>query len=224
MRTKRAGVSLIELVIGMSLASFVLAGVAGIAAQMTRAQVEGIRSGTATGWSVISYIAMSKEIEDGNVLAFPIADGAGADQLILCKNWSRAQGALPGGQLYTIDPVTNAAANTSVVQYCVDSTDASNLLLRRFENTGPAVQCPNPGVPVACTDAPSGTWTKTDVVGFRLEKLSGANVFTRANNVGGVRVRYVIGRQTPTTNDPNPRSTPFDIAIAMNKNYSSTLD
>lgn len=222
---RKNGFSLIEMVIAVSLASFVLVGVASIAAQMARSQVEGIRKGTATGWSVISYMAMSKELEDGNVLAFPIADGASSDSLIMCKNWSRAvNGGPPGGKLYTNDPITNAAADTTVVQYCLDTTDASNLILRRYENRGPGVTCPNPGVPVACTATPSGTWTRTDVVGFRVERLSGASVFTRANSSGGVRVRYVVGRQTPTTNDPNPQSTPFDFKISMQKQFSSTVD
>lgn len=220
----KKGFSLLELVIAVSLASFVLLGVATVASQMARSQVEGIRNGTATGWTVISYMAMSKEIEDGNVLAYPVADGASADTLIICKNWSRAQGALPGGKLNATDPVTSAAADVSVVQYCLDSTDATNLILRRYENTGPAVTCPNPAVPVACTAAPTGTWTATGVVGIRVERLSSASIFTRANSSGGVRVRYVVGRQTPTTNDPNPQSTPFDFKISMQKQYSSTLD
>jgi prepilin-type N-terminal cleavage/methylation domain-containing protein len=212
--TAKKGFSIIELVIAISLASFVLVGVATIAAQMARNQVDGIRSGTATGWSVVSYMAMSKEIEDSNVLAYPIANGASADSLIVCKNWSR----VVGGKL-------DAAGTVSVIQYCVDSSDLANMVLRRFENTGAGVVCPDPGVPVACTAAPGGVWTDVGVIGFRLEKIAGfPNMFTRDNSIGGVRVRYVIGRQTPTTNDPNPRSTPFDIGIAMQKQYSSTVD
>lgn len=210
----RKGFSIIELVIAISLASFVLVGVATIAAQMARTQVDGIRSGTVTGWSVLSYIAMAKEIEDSNVLAYPTVNGSSSDSLLLCKNWSR----VVGGKL-------DAAGTTSVIQYCVDTSDATNFILRRYENTGAAVACPSPGVPVACTASPGGTWTDTSVVGFRLEKLTGfPNVFTRDNSIGGVRLRYVIGRQTPTTNDPNPKSTPFDIGIAMQKQYSSTVD
>ena len=53
---RKAGFSIIELVIAVSLASFVLVGVASIAAQMARSQVDGIRSGTVTGWSVASYM------------------------------------------------------------------------------------------------------------------------------------------------------------------------
>lgn len=217
---KEAGFSIIELVIAISLASFVLVGVATIASQMARSQIDGIRSGTVTGWSLVSYLSMAKEIEDANVLAFPIANGAASDSLIVCKNWSR----VIGGKL-------DAAGSVSVIQYCVDSTDASNLVLRRFANVGAGVTCPDPGVPVACTASPGGTWDENgagngiSVIGFHLEKMSGfPSMFTRDNSIGGVRLRYVIGRQTPTTNDPNPKSTPFDIGIAMQKQYNSTVD
>ncbi len=221
---KNQGFTLIELIIAVSLASFVLLGVASIAAQMARSQVDGIRNGTATGWSVVSYMSMSKEIEDANVLAYPIADGASADSIIVCKNWSRAQGALPGGKLNATDPVTSVAADVSVIQYCVDTTDPANLVIRRYANVGSGVSCPNPGVPVGCVAAPTGTWTDKGVVGLRMERLGGQNVFLRSNAIGGARIRYVIGRQTPTTNDPNPQSTPFDVGITMQKQYSSTLD
>lgn len=225
--SKRSGFSIIELVIAVSLASFVLVGVATIAAQMTRAQIDGIRKGTATGWSLVSYMSMAKEIEDSNVMAWPIADGAGSDSLVVYKNWSRAQGALPGGML---DGSVNA--RVSIVQYCVDTTDATNLVVRRFERTGtvtvlntPPFTPPNPGAAVPCVNPPSGTWTNTSVIGFRMERLSGfPNMFTRDNSIGGVRIRYAIGRQTPTSNDPNPSSTPFDIGVAMQKQYSTTLD
>ncbi|MBI5246118.1 MAG: hypothetical protein HY923_02980 [Elusimicrobia bacterium] len=223
--------SIIELVIAISLASFVLVGVASIAAQMARSQVEGIRGGTATGWSLVSYLSMAKEIEDANVLAYPIANGAAADSLVVCKNWSRMQGALPGGPLDT-----NAGAMEAVVQYCVDTTDPANLVVRRFANVSTvaanAAPCPCPGAPgpcgaapVTCTSAPTGTWTETGVIGYRMERLAGfPSMFTRDDGIGGVRVRYVIGRQTPTVNDPNPKNTPFNFGIAMQKQYSSTLD
>ncbi|MDD5305296.1 MAG: prepilin-type N-terminal cleavage/methylation domain-containing protein [Elusimicrobia bacterium] len=217
---RNEGFSLIELVIAISLASFVLVGVATIASQMARSQIDGIRSGTATGWSLVSYMSMAKEIEDANVLAFPIANGAAADSLIVCKNWSR----VVGGKLDT-----NAPGLVSVIQYCVDPTapvaPETGFKLRRYANIGAGVVCPDPGVPVACSGAPTGTWTETGVVGFRLEKLTGfPNMFTRDNSIGGVRLRYAIGRQTPTANDPNPKSTPFDIAIAMQKQYNNPLD
>ncbi|MBI2787415.1 MAG: prepilin-type N-terminal cleavage/methylation domain-containing protein [Elusimicrobia bacterium] len=226
------GFSIIELVIAISLASFVLVGVATIAAQMARSQVEGIRSGTMTGWSLISYQSMAKEIEDANVLAYPYNNGDSADSIILCKNWSRAKDVLPGAKLDTAD-VTN------VIQYCVDPTPAvapeTGFKLRRYAYNG---NCPCPGapagpcnaVPVACTsDAPGGLWTESSVVGYRLEKLPGGypgapNIFYRDNTIGGLRLRYAIGRQTPTTNSPVAKFTTFDYGLSMQKQYSNTVD
>ena len=218
---KDSGFTLIELIIAVSLASFVLVGVITIAATMARNQINGIRSGTVTGWSLVSYLSMAKEIEDSNVLAYPINEGDQADSLIVCRNWSRAQGTLPGGMLDT-----SPGAVATVTQYCVDLTapvaPETGYTLRRFSYNG---NCPYPGVPATCSATPGAPWSaNVSVVGFRLEKLGGLNVFMRANSIGGVRLRYVIGRQTPTTNDPVPKSTPFNIAIAMQKQYSSTLD
>lgn len=230
---KSPGFSIIELVIAISLSSFVLVGVATIAAQMARTQVDGIRSGTVTGWSLVSYQSMAKEIEDANVLAFPINNGDTSDALIVCKNWSRGM----DGPDRRLDK--NAPGLVSVIQYCVDPTPPvapeTGFTLRRFANVGAGVICPDPGVPVACVASPAGTWNENGagggvgVIGFRLEKIAGPPVaiplmFKRDNSIGGVRVRYVIGRQTPTENDPNPKFTPFDIGIAMQKQYSSTLD
>ncbi len=211
-----SGFSIIELVIAISLSSFVLVGVATIAAQMARSQIEGIRSGTMTGWSLVSYLSMSKEIEDANVLAFPIANGASSDSLLVCKNWSR----VVAGKLDA-----NAPGLVTVTQFCVDSTTSPpELILRRYSNVGAGVVCPDPGVPVACTGAPGGTWTETGVVGFRMEKLGGQDVFLRDNSIGGVRLRYVIGKQVATTNEPIPKFTPFDLGIGMSKQYNNTLD
>lgn len=215
----KRGFSIIELVIAISLSSFVLVGVATIAAQMARSQIDGVRSGTMTGWSLVSYLSMAKEIEDSNVLAFPIANGASADSLIVCRNWSRVQ----NGPDRRLDK--NAPGLVTVTQYCVDSSDPSNLILRRYSNVGAGVTCPDPGVPVSCVASPGGTWTDTGVVGFRLEKLAGfPSIFTRDNSIGGVRLRYAIGKQVGTTNEPIPKFTPFDIGIGMQKQYNNTLD
>lgn len=218
-KDSKAGFSLIELLIAISLASMVLLGVASIAAQMVRQQVDGIRSGTVTGWSVVSYGAMIKEIEDANVLAFPIVNGAAADQVIVCTNWSRVSAA----RLNTLMP-------SVITQYCVDPTPAvapqTGFLLRRHSYSLVAGGCPSPGVPTSCTSAtPGAPWTTSDVIGFRLEKLPGfGSVFTRDDAIGGVRIRYGIGQQTATANQPVIRFTPFDVAVGMTKQYSNTLD
>lgn len=225
----RSGFSLIELLIATSLSAFVLIGISTIGASIARNQVEGIRSGTQVGWSVVSYMSMAKEIEDSNVLVFPINNGDEADQIVVCKNWSRAMGAGPptGARL---DPGV-----VSVIQYCVDPTAATppetGFKIRRYANVGVGVACPTAGVPVACTAGGPG-WTENGspsngVIGYRVEKVPGPGmglVFLRDNAIGGVRLRYVIGRQTPTANEPIVKATTFNFGITMAKQYSSTLD
>ena len=234
---KSAGFSLIELVISISLASFVLVGVATIAAQMARNQVDGIRSGTVTGWSIVSYMSMAKEIEDANVLAYPINDGDTADQIIICKNWSRNASNPPGvGARLNTDGTADAdgviKGAVYVVQYCVDPTapvaPQTGYTLRRYANVGVGVVCPAPpAAPVACNAGGPG-WTSNGVVGFRLEKIVGPPafplMFQRDNSIGGVRLRYVIGPQTPTANQPVPKFTTFNFGIVMQKQFTSTLD
>lgn len=224
---KQDGFSLVEVLIATSLASFVMIGISTIGAQLARNQIEGIRSGTQMGWSVVSYMSMAKEIEDSNVLVYPVNNGDAADSLVVCKNWSRQMGA---------GPPTGAALDpgpVSVIQYCVDTTPPvapeTGYKIRRYANVGVGFTCPTSGVPVAC-NAAGPSWTENGVVsngviGYRVEKVPGMNlVFLRDNAIGGVRLRYVIGRQTPTTNEPTVKATTFNFGITMAKQYSSTLD
>ncbi len=234
------GFSLIELIISISLASFVLVGVATIASQMARNQVDGIRSGTVTGWSVVSYMSMAKEIEDANVLAYPPNNGDTADAIVICKNWSRNANPGPptGGRLNT-DPAFDgngvAKGTVYVIQYCVDPTapiaPQTGFTLRRYANIGVGVVCPaSATLPMTCNAGGPG-WTTNDIVGFRLEKITSPPaaatiplMFLRDNAIGGVRLRYVIGRQTTSTAQPVPKYTTFNFGIAMQKQFSSTLD
>lgn len=214
---RRRGFSLIELLIGLSLASMVMVAVAGLAGMLMRGQVEGMRRGTIAGWSALSYASMTKEIEEANVLAYPINDSDAADSILVCKNWSRSQGVSPGGKL-------ESSLDATVIQYCVDSTDPANLRMRRYVNTGPAVTCPAPpAAPVACNVAGPG-WTQNDVVAIKLEKLGNAPVFTRDNAVGGVRIRYAIGSQASSAGQPVAKFTAFDFKISMQKPYNSPVD
>ncbi len=223
----KKGFSLVELLIATSLSAFVLIGISTIGASLARNQVEGIRSGTQVGWSVVSYMSMAKEIEDGNVLVFPVNTGDSADQIVICKNWSRQMGAgPPTGDRLDPGPV-------SLIQYCVDPTapvaPETGFKIRRYASVAVGGSCPTAGLPVAC-NAAGPSWTENGspgngIVGYRVEKLAGFPfVFQRDNAIGGVRVRYVIGRQTATTNEPTPKFTTFNYGITMSKQYSSTLD
>lgn len=227
------GFSLVELLIATSLSAFVLIGISTIGASLARNQIEGIRSGTQVGWSVVSYMSMAKEIEDGNVLVHPAVNGATSDSIVICKNWSRQMGVGPpaGDRLNTdagLAPDGVRKDTVYVIQYCVDPTapvaPETGFKIHRYALVGPAVTCPLTGVPVTCNAAGPG-WTENGTIGYRVEKLAGFPlVFQRDNAIGGVRLRYAIGRQTATTNEPTPKFTTFDFGISMAKQYSSTLD
>jgi Tfp pilus assembly protein PilV len=182
----RGGFSLVELIVSMLLSSFVMIGIVGIAAQMVRFQVEGMKKGSVTGWSLVALTAMNKEIEDGTTLVYP-TNGTGAqDLLTICKNYTH---------------VTNAALDSSRpierISYCYDTTAPG--YLRRTTSTG---ACPALGVsPGACN---AGTYPEVIATGVYRD-ASNNNVFRRADEVGGVQIRYrATPRPPPTTPSRSP--------------------
>jgi hypothetical protein len=201
----RAGFSLTELIISMLLSSFVMIGIVGIASQMVRFQVEGMKKGSVTGWSLVAITAMNREIEDGTTLVYP-TNGTGAqDLLTICKNYTH---------------ITNAAMDSTLpierISYCYDPTAPG--YLRRVTSTG---ACPALGVsPGACT---AGTYPEVVATGVYRD-AAGNMVFRRADEVGGVQIRYRVGNPTPTANMPMPQSMAFDMKFAMNKQYNNTQD
>ena len=132
MTQAREGFSLIELLIAISLSSMVLLGILGVATSMIRAHMEGIRKGTVTGGSVLSFVMMSREIESANVLVYPDAANVNTDLLVLCNNWSRIMPGAGGARM-------NAAANVDVFSYCFNQGAKT---IWRYSVSGPAVQCP----------------------------------------------------------------------------------
>lgn len=214
----RGGFSLAELVIAMALSSFVMIGIVGISAQMVRYQVEGMKKGSVTGWSLVSISRMNKEIEDATVLVYPTNGSGARDNLIGCKNWSRYANGGAGGRL---DASGAPAGNVVLFYYCYDTT---NRYIRRYANVGTAVACPA-GVPAIPACDGSGGWTENDVVATGVYRDTSNNfLFRRADEVGGIQIRYVIGNPTPTTNMPQPQTMAFDTRLAMNKQYNNTLD
>lgn len=198
----RAGFSLTELIIAMLLSSFVMIGIVGISSQMVRFQVEGMRKGTVTGWSLVAITAMNREIEDGTTLIYPTNASGAADSMSLCHNYTHLTNAAIGpGSIRRID-------------YCYDSTAPG--YLRRNEVTG---SCPAIGTaPPACSTFP-------EVVATGIYRdVSGNMVFRRADDVGGVQTRYRVGNPSPTTNNPMPQTLAFDMKFAMNKQYSNSSD
>lgn len=212
MRIKRgqAGFSLLELIIAISLASLVLVAVTNLAASAVRFQMDGIRKGSVTGWSLVSFVTMSKEVENANVLVWPTGS---ADTIILCNNWSRLMAAAPGARLDTTQPL-------EVIYYCYNP--ATKALWRYY--TAAAGTCPASvaGSVPACTGAAG--FPDMQQIAWNVERLSGQNVFMRDDTIGGARIRYVVGQQTADVKHPITIYTPFDVGLSMQKQYSDTSD
>ncbi|MEK7234407.1 MAG: prepilin-type N-terminal cleavage/methylation domain-containing protein [Elusimicrobiota bacterium] len=212
---KSAGFTLIELLIAVSLSALVLVGVATLFTSMTKNQIEGIRAGTDTGWALVSYKSMIKEIADANVLAYPAYNGPQtSDSIVVCHNWSR----ILAGRIDTTLP-------TKVVGYCLDTTTPSNYLIRRLELS---VNCPDPGAAILnCSQTPAAPWMSAinQVVGYRVQKTLplAPTLFTR-DSIGGMRVQYSIGTQVATTLQPVPSFISFDVDVPLQKQYNNTFD
>lgn len=221
----RAGFSLTELIISMLLSSFVMIGIVGIASQMVRFQVEGMKKGSVTGWSLVALTAMNKEIEDGSTLVYP-TNGTGArDSLTICKNYSHSRnGPGSGGAL-------DGSTNVERISYCYDATAPGHI--RRMVSTcdpggvpgACAAGCPALGVaPGACSGFPEVVATGVYRHNVANTAFPGNELFRRADEVGGVQIRYIVGNPTPTTNMPMPQTMSFDLKFAMNKQYNNTDD
>lgn len=205
----RAGFSLTELVIAMLLSSFVLVGIVGISSQMVRFHVDGMKRGTVTGWSLVALTAMNKEIEDGTTLVWPTNGSGASDSLTFCKNYTH---------------LTNASLDSSspiqAVSYCFDSSTTPGTL-RRTTSTG---ACPVLGTaPGACSGfgevVATGVYREATNAQF-----PAGQVFRRADEVGGVQIRYIVGNPVATPQQPIPTTMAFDIKFAMNKQYNNPSD
>lgn len=215
-KKRSAGFSLLELIISISLASLVLLAVAGLSGQIVRFQMEGVRKGSVTGWALISFMSMAKEIENANVLVWPSNGTPTSDTLIVCNNWSRLAGPGAGDRMDT-------TANYQIIYYCYNSADARRPIWRYYQNLNSG-NCPASvaGSIPACDG--SGSYTEKSIVAWNVERLSGQAIFTRDNSIGGVRVRYVVGTQTTSEVYKQPIFSPFDLGLAMQKQYNNTSD
>lgn len=205
----RSGFSLTELIISMLLSSFVMIGIVGIASQMVRFQVEGMKKGSVTGWSLVALTAMNKEIEDGTTLVYP-TNGTGAqDSLTICKNYTHKTNALLDGAM----PIER-------ISYCYDATAPG--YIRRQTATG---ACPALGTaPGACSGFPEVVATGVYRHNVANTAFPSNQLFRRADEVGGVQIRYIVGNPNATTNMPMPQTMSFDLKFAMNKQYNNTED
>lgn len=217
MNTRERGYTMLELLIAVSLSMVVLMAVFGVLTSMFRFQVEGLKKNTVTGWSLSSLMKMNKEIESASVLAYP-TNATPVDTVVGCTNWSRI---ITTGK-------ADANQNVIVFYYCYDS---ASLTIRRLAEESAATVCPAspPGLP-ACSAAWGGANRTNDVIAVGVNRhSSGALMFTKDDNFGGLRVRYSVGSPvyTPVAGKPdvvNPQYMEFDTGISMSRSYLNTND
>ncbi len=209
MKNARAGFTLLEMMIAVGLSSMVLVAVVSVSTSMIRTHMDGIRKGTIAGWSSVSFVHMSQEIERANVLVSPTSGAPDSNLLVGCVNWSRQ---MPGGLMDPSQPLTLFA-------YCYNPAQKEIW----YYTTTVAGVCPAAPPVIAC-DGTAAFPTHMQMA-LNVEMLApNATMFTRDDNIGGVRINYVVGEQTPTATRPNPVFMPFSVALSMQKAYLNTAD
>lgn len=211
------GFTLIELLVATILSSIVLMGMFSVLTNMVTAEVNSMRNGTVTSWSLAGIGAMNTDIAGAGTLSFP-ASGGGADSLVVCANWSKLIGTLGGAP--------QGSGPTKVYNYCWDSTDAPpfrNALLRNVRSypPGPAV-CPS--APLSpCT---AGIYGGDSVVatGVYKDAANDPIFYADPNTMNAVRLRLVIGNPAANaasaggnggTVNAVPVSVPFNTEIIL---------
>ena len=215
-RRRRAGFTLLELVIALSLSSIVLIGVFSMMASMMTYEAEGLRKGSVNAWSLASLVAMNREIESASALVYPTTGGQ--DSLVICTNWSRLMNTTGGAKISAADPV-------SLNTYCWES---GTNLLRRQVTSGMGQTCPASlgYTPPACNSATYGG--ASSVMATGVYRDSGANFIFTADptSTGTIRIRYVVGNPSAgvsanegngLTNYVNPQTMAFDTRITLDK-------
>lgn len=220
MAKRSRGFSLVELVIAVALGALVMFAVFGLMTSMVRFQIEGLKKGSAVGWSLSSLSAMNKELEGANVLVMPNSVTIDSDWVQACTNWSRIlQGPIDGTQ------------NRVQFYYCYENSVPPRL--RRLSAEGNTVTCPTTASAPTCTAAWSvpGPGTKrNDVVATNVYKNAGTTIFRRDWAANGLSIRFVVGEETYTggvAGKPdvvNPQFVKIDTRVSISRSYLDTYD
>ena len=222
-RRKSSGFTLIELVVATALSSVVLMGMFSILSNMVSAEVNGMRNGTVTAWSLAGISVMNADISGAGALSYPAAGGAGADELVVCTNWSTRT-----NPPAVVQSAAQGGTGNKVNYYCWDTTDASpspfaNALLRMSVPHGAGAEaCPAGAPPFPCTAAGYGT---DSIVATGVYRNAGNPIFyTDPNTLNAVRIRFVVGNPAvgavsmggnDKTVTPVPVSIPFNTEIIL---------
>ena len=187
-----------------------------IVTNMVSAEVNGMRAGTVSSWTLAAIGAMNADISGAGAIGYPVKAGPfTADYLTVCTNWS--------DKLAAPAVVDNTVGNT-VTTYCY--TDLAGVapyphsILRKVTANGVAA-CPA-AVPPACT---VGNYGGNSIVATGVYRDAAADtIFIRdANTLNAVRMRFVVGNPAAGvsagsnggTNTQVPVSVPFSSEIIL---------
>jgi hypothetical protein len=222
------GFTLTELIFATTLSALVFIGIIGVSAQMVRYQVESYRKGEVSGWTLVAQNQMSRELENASVLDCPQPAAGGATYtagcpgvtssfLRGCSNYSRTN-------LGKIDP--NPSVPTVAFYYCVPTSGVyANSLLRyeQLTTVDPRTCVINP----TCGDAAPVGQSLSLIAKNVYQHDSATPYFTRADDIQGVEINYIVGFATPTAQSgptsggPNPVYVRFNARIGMNKSIQT---
>lgn len=206
--TRRAGFTLIEIIVAVALATVVLLGLFAVSGSVMRFQVEGLRKGNVNAWSLSAVNALNRELEAASTLVHPVAGGS--DWLVFCDNWSMVTGSHLSG-----------AVSGTVRYYCYDAATQGPdgqplLLIRRYSVAG---ACPSSFSP------PSSCGSSYETVASGVRRSGGQPLFTIDPDVAGtIRLRFTIGDPAATNNVKNPQYVDIDTRVTLDKAYLNSAD
>ncbi len=183
----KAGYTLVELLVAISLSAIVLSGIISVASSVIRYQVEGAARGDVAGWTLMNLHRMNQELEAATFITTRTTN-----VLIGCHNYSRilVYGS-EDGRFDSSKPIT-------WFQYCAASAGSVQSLYR-YEDLS-ATKCPDTvkSDSITCGNAPGGAMTYA-LVARRFYHHDQANAsppfFQMVPN--GVEMHYTIGESTP---------------------------
>lgn len=225
-RKPNAGFTLIELILSLSLSTFVLMGIVMVAASAMRAHFEQIRKGEANVYTLYSAQQLTRDLEEATYIPpnFPPAGAGGGNVLKGCKNYSPILNAQGDGRYdktdggpYDPDGAGASPPTSFYFVYCV-KVEANDTPRLKADGTTTPWAPPQrslyryTGSPCADTlptpENTCGTGGEV-VVSNRFYPYSDTNpdaarFFRSSANERRVRLRYSIGISTPTQNVPTP--------------------
>ena len=219
-RRTSPGFTLIELLVATILSTIVLMGVFSIMTNMVTTEVNAMRNGTVTSWSLAGLSVMNTDIAGAGAIAYPPKNAVGDNNLIVCTNWS----------MKTTPPAVVVTGGTNkILYYCWDTTDATpfqNAILRKeVDNPSGGESCPT--APIACNHA---TYGNDAIVATGVYSDGVHNLFVQDPlTLNAVRMRFIVGNPAanavsagsnneagvPGTVNAVPVSIPFNTEIIL---------